>query len=439
MSNLAALKSKIGDDMFQRLDKEANKEVGLAKQMPLLEEVSQKQKFYIQRDWLGDLLQECELFEDKKLKIMPTEVVDLLFRCKMLYAAGSEMEYRQRTGGWDFNSPVVSAIHWTDKSQPIEAMIEQALDSLNKDVRERSLLIRLNSFVSAQPQNLIAVQSFFNTLFQSLRLPMEAFIVGESLIESHKKWEPYGKHTAEAASDFYQSPSIAFKTLGSQHYCFWRSAFFARTFLNLLRIGSFIHPGQIEFGREVKIEPPYHPVFLGTHSHGCFVWNEDKKAPWAKVPDGSLFLSFGYRGFSPMWLDRRTFSRLTQFMTEQKPVFTSLENPWVARSIDDVVPALDILSSAVQIPDLGAKILLIYTCLEHLFVPSGTRTNQKHFIIGGLNALRPSFLPWFEKLYTLRCDYAHRGFVIRSDETIALTIQSAGNALNLLLAKLTVP
>lgn len=122
--------------------------------MPLFDDVIQTQKFYGQRDCLGDLLQECELFENKKLQIMPTEVVDLLFRCKMLYAAESEMEYRQRTGGWDFHSPLPRAIHWTDRSQPIDAVIEQALDCLNQDVRERSSLIRLNSFTSAQPQNL---------------------------------------------------------------------------------------------------------------------------------------------------------------------------------------------------------------------------------------------------------------------------------------------
>jgi hypothetical protein len=167
------------------------------------------------------------------------------------------------------------------------------------------------------------------------------------------------------------------------------------------------------------------------------MWQEDTKEPWAKLPDGSLFLSFGFRGLSPMWLDKRTFALLTRFVLAHRAVFDSLKNPWAMRGISDVVPALDILSSAVQIPDLGAKILLIYTCLEHLFVPKGTKANQRLFIMGGLNALKPSLVPWFEKLYKLRCDYAHRGFVIRDERTMGLVIESVSNALSLLIAKLS--
>lgn len=56
-------------------------------------------------------------------------------------------------------------------------------------------------------------------------------------------------------------------------------------------------------------------------------------------------------------------------MFDHNAIFESVTNPWSAKSIDDVAPPLDILSSATQILDLGAKILLIYCCLEHLFVP----------------------------------------------------------------------
>ena len=59
----------------------------------------------------------------------------------------------------------------------------------------------------------------------------------------------------------------------------------------------------------------------------------------------------------------------------------------------EVAPAIDILSSATQIPDMGAKILLIYCCLEHLFVPRNVEADNKKYIVGGMNALAPRLLP----------------------------------------------
>src|SRR5262249_25943783 len=151
-----------------------------------------------------------------------------------------------------------------------------------------------------------------------------------------------------------------------------------------------------------------------------------------------LFLSFGYRHLASISLDNRTFPPLTRFMVDHKTVFDCLENPWSEMNTGGVAPTLDLLSSAVQIPDLRAKILLICTCLQHLFVPEGTKGNQKVYIIGGLKALKPSLVPWFDELYKLRCEYAHRGFVIRDDRTIGLARTSVRNAMVLLSAKLSV-
>jgi hypothetical protein len=99
---------------------------------------------------------------------------------------------------------------------------------------------------------------------------------------------------------------------------------------------------------------------------------------------------------------------------------------------------LDILSSATQIPDLAAKILLVYCCLEHLFVPKNATTENKKYIVGGMNALGPRLLPWFDHLYNLRCAYAHKGFVLRDDETMGLVRDSIKNVMTLLVAKLAV-
>jgi len=124
-------------------------------------------------------------------------------------------------------------------------------------------------------------------------------------------------------------------------------------------------------------------------------------------------------------------------MLDYKVVFKSLINPWSTKSISDVAPALDILSSATQIPDLGAKILLLYCCLEHLFVPKDAFTENKKYIVGGMNALGPHLLPWFNCLYNLRCAYAHKGFVLRDEETMAIVADSVKNVMTLLGAKLS--
>lgn len=183
---------------------------------------------------------------------------------------------------------------------------------------------------------------------------------------------------------------------------------------------------------------PTFPVFLGDHSGGAYKWDEDKRESWAKIPDGCLFRSFGYRGLSKAWFDRRTFASLERFFQHHKKIFDCLKNPWDTRNIKDVAPALDILSSATQIPDVGAKILLIYCCLEHLFVPKNAKTDNRKYIVGGMNALAPHLLSWFDQLYDLRCDYAHKGFVLRDDGTMALIMDSIKNVMALLVAKLSV-
>ncbi len=183
---------------------------------------------------------------------------------------------------------------------------------------------------------------------------------------------------------------------------------------------------------------PTYPVFLGDLAQGCYCWGEDKKESWAKIPDGCLFLWFGYRGLSNMWLDFRTSPRIKKFMLDHKRIFECLKNPWNSPSINDVAPALDILSSAAQIPDVGAKMLLVYCCLEHLFVPRNTISENKKSIIGGMNALAPVLLSWFNQLYDLRCAYAHKGFVLKDDRTMALIAESMKNVMTLLVAKLSV-
>ena len=137
-----------------------------------------------------------------------------------------------------------------------------------------------------------------------------------------------------------------------------------------------------------------------------------------------------------MWLDNRTFRRIEGFVLDNRQILESMKHPCKEQPLRDVIPTLDLLNTVTQVPDEGAKLLLLYCCLEHLFVPPNfTRDNRKH-IIGGMNALRPDLLKWFDELYKRRCAYAHKGFIVPGEQTRGLMVESVKNVLALITAKL---
>jgi hypothetical protein len=172
-------------------------------------------------------------------------------------------------------------------------------------------------------------QIFFEKLFAEAGLPFVCFFDGEHLVELHKKFEPgLMPYDSKQAKGFFSAPSIGFECSGSRDYCFWQSTVWLRTFLNLLRIGGYMNPGQIELGMyDIKMTGPTFPVFVGDYSGGALRWDEDKRESWAKIPDGCLFRSFGRRGLARAWFDRRTFPGLKKFFQDLRRIFESLKNP----------------------------------------------------------------------------------------------------------------
>lgn len=438
MSFLDTIKAKAGAETYRHIENVAEKEVALAMQMPLRDQYYQE-SYYRPRFLLGELLSDFELFEKAGLKITPSDLVNILFKCKLLFASKTQHEFGQRCGGL-FPMLVDSAlvVRWSERTEKVDVLIDRHITQLETGIKERVLLAQVSSFTALSGD--MQPQAFFERLFGDVGLPFVCFFDGDHLIELHQRFEPgllsYG---AEQAREFFSAPSFGFRSAGSRDYCFWHSTAWLRTFLNLLRIGSYIYPGQIESGMsDIRMTAPTFPVFLGDHAAGFLRWDEDRRESWAKIPDGCLFRSFGYRGLAKAWFDRRTFPGLVKFFQSNKKILECLENPWNSRSIRDVAPTLDILSSATQIPDMGAKILLIYCCLEHLFVPKTVKADNTKYIVGAMNALVPGLLKWFDQLYDLRCDYAHKGFVLRDDHTLALIMGSIKNAMTLLVAKLSV-
>lgn len=427
-------KDKIGQEAYSVLEKEAEKEVSLALKMDLIDEYG-AERYYHQRFLMNELLNYFNLFENLKVGILPMEIVNILFRCKLAFAVADEKEYIQRVGGRSFGGYYGFTINWSDKTTlSIDDIIENRFNILFNSISEKRLLTPIDDFNCLKDD----LQSFFNNLFVKLELPFIAFVSDKHIIKEHKRYEPnLIKYNKRSSKNFFQFPSIAYSSTGTETYSTFYAMAYLRTFLNLLRIGNFIQPPQIDFGgTKVKAMAPVGSAILGSHCQGCFCWHEDEKRPWEKTPDGALFLSFGYRGLSKMWLDKRCWNGLENFFIENKIIFEILKNPWSDKSIKDIEPTLDILSSVTQTSDLGAKILLIYCCLEHLFVPGSGKTENKTYIVGGINALKSDLLPWFDELYKLRCDYAHKGYILHDRSLLLFIFKSIKNLICLLTIKL---
>jgi hypothetical protein len=437
MSFTDTIKAKIGPECYARLESEAQKEVARAMQMPLKDKFYEDQ-YYSPRLLLREFQADSERFQKAGLWILPVEIVWVLFRCKVLAATQSEREFQQRRAGGGFFENRATLPQWADKGRPLDAIEDQYMSGLEADIQERTLLSPINS-LNPHQQDVDRQQEFFEDLFRTLDVPFVSFLETK-LIEKHKQYERgLPAYELDAAMRFFSAPSLGYTIVGTRNYCFWYGSVWLRTFLNMLRIGGFIYPAQMEFFLDAKMLPPTYPVFLGARAIGSYRWHEDEKESWEKLPDGSLFRSWGFRGLSNMWLDMRNFEPVKQFMVDHKRIFGQLRNPWSDRSAKEVAPILDILSSATQIPDLGAKLLLIYCCLEHLFVPSQAGAENSKYIIGGLNALKPGLRPWFDDLYNQRNQYAHKGFVLRNEKTLALIRDSVKNVMTLLVAKLSIP
>jgi hypothetical protein len=320
--NKAQIKQKIGEEVFSRLDKEADTEVGLALQMPLVDQY-RKEKWYYQRYLIPDLLEECELFEKLELKFSPMDIINVLFRCKLAFAVQTENDYYRRIPGHSYVDEYSFLIKWAEKANGIDSVIDQYLERMQDFISDKTLLAEISQFNYKSVDPNASPTEFFEQLFKKLSLPFVVFFDDDILLTKYKIADPHSRsHLLPDAKKYFLSPSIGFTSSGTSMYVQLYASAWLRTFLNMLRIGGFIYKPQIDFGwPEIGFSPPTTPVFLGSHSYGVWSWNEDAKMPWQKSPDGCLFLSFGYRGLSNMWLDARAYGGIEKFMLENKIIF----------------------------------------------------------------------------------------------------------------------
>jgi hypothetical protein len=435
MSYLETIKNQIGKDCFARLEKEADNELSLALKMPLKNQYGDTQ-YYRKRVLIGELFADCDFFDGNRLRILPTDLVNAIFRAKLLFASQDEASFLQRSGEGSYAMGI-----WSKKPAKIDEAVEAFFERIKDSIKERTLLTQLSSFIAPSKngsgQDYEAVQKFFEQLFQKLGVPPVVFVNQGALMEKYKQMQPeLLEHTEKHCQEYFYAPSIGFTVTGSESYCYLYAVAWLRTFLQLLRIAGFVSAPQIDSHEGVSFLPPKGSVWLGSRTEAAYSWSEGAFESWRKSPDGNLFVSFGYRRLSNIWLDNRAFQKIENFILGNRKILESMKHPCKEKSLRDVVPTLDLLNTVTQLPDEGVKLLLLYCCLEHLFVPQGYTRDNKKYIIGGLNALRPDLLKWFDELYERRCDYAHKGFLVPGEQTRGLMVESVNNVLALITAKL---
>lgn len=343
------IKEIISAELYQKLDKYASS----AFSKNFHSNPIPGQESFIE-ELLPQLVCECERFENLGIKISPIDIINILYKCKLVKSSKTEKDYQTKTTRYNLVDEFDFCIPWEKRNEHIDELIKEYFERLKSSLKENTLLIGINSFKGDS----YAIQSFFDNLFASLNYPFKAYV------------------DKEATKERIPTPSIGFTVFGSLCYCRWYSNAWLKSLMSLIKIAGFIHPSQINFGWDIaEQQSACYPVFLGTGSSGCFAWNEDDKVPLVKIPDGCLSHSFGNRSITNMWFDIKTFGKIREFVLENKLILELHKNPWNRNVENDVIPILDILSSTIQSTDLGAKILLIYCCLEHLFVPQGITKN----------------------------------------------------------------
>lgn len=424
--NQQSLKEKIGEQLFATLVQTAEEEVQAALASPKNVQSTNK---YNSRWWLlSKLLKECEQFEDMQLPITPLDVVSVLFHAKLLFAAGSEQEYIQRTGGastWD----ITFQFKWAEREKSIDQVIDAHLGMLGASVARRILVSEIKHVATGEGD----ASEFFTVLFFQKELPFALFLDDAYVVEKYKLIRPgLPSYSQSDAKRFFYAPSFGVTVTGSPGYVFLRGSALLRTFLSMLRIAAFIHKPQIDFGYQINDNLALTtPVIAGTDTAGEYYWDQHANHPWEKFPDGSLFLSDGYRGISKMWLDKRSFPGIDAFFSEHRSIFYNLNNPWKPDNVHELIPAIELLSTATQMLDLGAKFLLIYSALQHLFHANDNAAN----IAEGIRKLKPELLPWFENFNGARLLYMDKGYMVMDDEAMVLVYESMKNAFDLLAAK----
>nr|WP_320000135.1 hypothetical protein [uncultured Draconibacterium sp.] len=290
----------LGSDLYHRLDKVADS--AFSKDFKFKQPLGQE---HIE-ELLPELVEECYSFEIMTLKYSPIDIVNILYKCKLLKSSETEEKYKKQQM-FSLNNEFDFYVPWNRKKENLNTLIDYYFERLLSLLKDNTLIIEINSFKG----NTNSIQTFFDNLFSSLDKRFKAYISNNST----------GTKKTNA--------SIGFKVYGSMCYSRWYANAWLKSFMSILKIGGFLYSSQVNYGWDYAEQPiSTYPVFLGTSTSGCFVYNEDTKKPLVKIPDGCLCHSFGNRSITNMWFDIKTFKKVKGFILENKSIFEFHINPW---------------------------------------------------------------------------------------------------------------
>src|SRR6267378_6774386 len=124
---------KAGPEGYAHIEKKAQIEAACALRMPLKDQYGTDQ-YYSPQTLLKEFAAESEQFERFGLKILPVDVVYVLFRCKLLYATKDEKEFQQRSGRPSIFGKREILPHWGDRSLKMGALEDKYLGGLEADI-----------------------------------------------------------------------------------------------------------------------------------------------------------------------------------------------------------------------------------------------------------------------------------------------------------------
>lgn len=403
----------IWSDIFDKLDKISNKAVSSALKNPLKTKYDKRHSCSMLSDCSQSLLLDSDLFHKVGLRICPMDVINILFRCKMFLASATEDEYWQRVWSNSWDTEYWFAIPRNRKGSDVDDLIDEYLNRLEWMQSKRTLLIELTSYYGENKEIKKALDDIIIEIWST------SFGVYDNVAQAI--WKLF----------------IWYTVYGSEKYSMMFASAQLRVFINMLQIAGFIYSDETEFWCEwVDITGPKRPFFLNEwYKWHIDIWI-DNLEPWQKGPDWCMWRSFWYRWVSKLRLTNWVTENIHKFMGKYINILKASENPWYEDSVKDIAPVLDMLSSATKAIDYGVKSLLLCCCLEHLFVPKWEIYNQKKYIIWALTSVKADLCEWYEKcLYKIRCDYAHKWFIKRSDATL-IVHGSFENIMSLLNVKL---
>lgn len=254
------IKNKIGNDIYSKLDKMSN--FALGGKYSFCFDSPLGQNSFIE-ELLPTVIPICKLFEDKKFTISPFDVVNVLYKCKLLKSAKSKEDYKNKTLHYNLVDEFDFFIPWHKKDIEFNELTKGYFERLSSFQNNNTLITHISSYKGSN----FEIQRFLDGVFHKLNFPFRAYfddsVIKENYLKRNGEWADFDK---DRANRYFSAPSIGFECYGSKLYCRWHSNIWLKSIISLLKIGGFIHPGQIEYGFNIRDASSYASNFFG---HGC--------------------------------------------------------------------------------------------------------------------------------------------------------------------------